>query len=188
MTTKLLHRKPTAEMIRAGNKAIFQSASYNASDALQIIFQAMFDAAPEVKAEPVLKLGVRQQCIWLDLKTDFPIGTLFYCHPSPEDIEALKEEIRVADLEREHYAPLVFVDSGANPPITWKERAEDAERELNEANSQLALLKPLADAAIALFNCPPEEKRWRRGDVLNRANNYAQTIKEQKRTTTYPIW
>ena len=50
-----------------------------------------------------------------------------------------KAEADLADEEREskHYLRLAFVDAGANPPVTWKERAEQVEA--REARLRAAL-------------------------------------------------
>ncbi len=62
-----------------------------------------------------------------------------------DEIERLRAESQEYWEEAEHHANLAFVDRGANPPISWKQRAEAAEVVIEKIRN--AQIRNAADAA-----------------------------------------
>lgn len=69
-------------------------------------------------------------------------------------IERLESELAREEEESEHYVCLAFVDPGANPPVAWKDRAENAERELDEARAEIEMIRQSEQAGEQLH------KQW----------------------------
>ena len=59
-----------------------------------------------------------------------------------DEVERLTRDLTSEEEESEHYLRLAFPDPGANPPVSWKDRAKSAETEVERMREAL---RPFAD-------------------------------------------
>ena len=96
---KLLDREPTQEMIDAGRE-VLNLAKRISADEIPLVFSYMYDAAPEVKQEPVAKVDANDECYWADILPDrsVKVGQLLYAFPPDAQAEIAKRDARIDSL------------------------------------------------------------------------------------------
>ena len=88
---KLIDRKPTPEMIEA---------MHERGATLTGMFQAAYDAAPEVKQEPVAIVDANDEGYWADILPDrsVKVGQPLFAYPPDAQAEIVE---RIKELEQE---------------------------------------------------------------------------------------
>ena len=92
---KLINREPTKEMVEAIAGADCAPSNYKR------MFQTAYDAAPEVKQEPVAIVDANDEGYWADILPDrsVKVGQPLFAYAPDAQAEIAKLDARIAELE-----------------------------------------------------------------------------------------
>lgn len=140
ISMKLIDREPTQEMIAAGREAL-NLAKRISADEIPLVFSYMYDAAPEVKQEPVEYQFQGKNGFWYRFDdTRYYINTVkdgswpiraLYALPPDAQVEIAKRDERIASLiaagteyQRQFFEQSDQIKELSEDRDTWKARTE----------------------------------------------------------------
>ena len=152
---KLIDREPTLEMIGAAR--FYKEGTHT----LACAWRAMYDAAPEVKQEPVAIVGELYPQTKLELnRRGIPVGAFLYTFPPDAQAEITKRDERIKELKNK-----------AELPMKYKRMQFNAElqKEVAKQAAEIARLNAvIAKCHSAISQC----KQWQEGTNTLTCHNH----------------
>ena len=151
---KLIDREPTPEMIES---------MHERGATLTGMFQAMYDAAPEVKQEPVAIVDANDEGYWADILPDrsVKVGQPLFAYPPDAQAEIAKRDNRIKELEQQiarlKTVPMKYRRMGFNAQLQ-RENTEQA-AEITRLKAVIAKCEEVLELNLVFMDTPIDQRK-----------------------------